>query len=80
MEARQHAIRIREQTVSEIFNETERVLKDCFETKLQNLQESIDMGQSKNAQQKQLRDKLENMLKRINDIQTKLTLQTPNQA
>ena len=76
MEARQHAIRIREQTVSEIFNETERVLKDCFETKLQSLQESIDMGQSK----KQLRDKLENMLKRINDIQTKLTLQTPNQA
>ena len=80
MEARQHAIRIREQTVSEIFNETERVLKDCFETKLQSLQESIDMGQSKNAQQKQLRDKLENMLQCINDIQTKLTLQTPNQA
>lgn len=80
MEARQHATRIREQIVSEIFNETERVLKDCFETKLQNLQESIDMGQSKNAEQQQLRDKLENMLKCINDIQVKLTLQTPNQS
>ena len=80
MEARQHATRIREQTVSEAFDMLKHNLKDYFEKTIQSMQQSMETTQSQNAQQKQLRDKLENMLKRINDIQTKLTLQTPNQA
>ncbi|MDE7316125.1 MAG: 50S ribosome-binding GTPase [Helicobacter sp.] len=80
MEARQRATQIREQAVSKLFDITEHILKDSFEKALQSMQQSMETAQNKNAQQEQLRGKLENMRQYVNDIQVKLTLQTPNQA